>query len=623
MTAGGVSTYMQQNSNNTEPPREVKNWIEYLSQLGPSASKNSLFEEQLSRTLKKLDTVTPLNIETELQRAIQEEVDETINDGKRKLILLAGMAGDGKTTVEATIWRNLAPEKQKVWEKKSAPSLEILNSEGKKFTVKFIKDLSAESSDGSLQTSLLDVPDNTCLIVACNHGRLLDKLREYKKNTDHNWLADSLEKCFFEKKTKETYTSPNNLSITLFDLSIYSPKKRHIAILKAILGSSEWSRCSTCQHCKNCPILFNRNLLWNEEQRELTTPALRQAECIELIECSGIHLPTRDLLMVASNNLLGMRSLEKKVTKKQVLTCSYIFKELDKQQRNTSVGPTSYLASNLLGENLPLHSRKDNLIFREILKLDIGGYAPRAYDSLFNSHETLGSTTFKELSEKLPTVSSADWELNSAIQRIKRQNAFFFISDDKDKNFGVDRWRLSSFSKGSNFFKVLRALESAEKGASSYCPAPLINGMNKAFTGQLRKENSIVYLTTAGGRARTLLGELIATSYPRIDSENRKSIQLKLKDGVVNVVFLHADKILARFALTPALFEFFVKMSDGFTFSSFTKDTVAASQQLKVSLIQALSQTSWDSEQLTLQLLGADSAQVETISFKEDSDLDF
>lgn len=56
MTAGGVSTYMQQNSNNTEPPREVKNWIEYLSQLGPSASKNSLFEEQLSRTLKKLDT---------------------------------------------------------------------------------------------------------------------------------------------------------------------------------------------------------------------------------------------------------------------------------------------------------------------------------------------------------------------------------------------------------------------------------------------------------------------------------------------------------------------------------------------------------------------------------------
>lgn len=199
---------MQQNSNNTEPPREVKNWIEYLSQLGPSASKNSLFEEQLSRTLKKLDTVTPLNIETELQRAIQEEVDETINDGKRKLILLAGMAGDGKTTVEAAIWRNLAPEKQKVWEKKSAPSLEILKSEGKKFTVKFIKDLSAESSDGSLQTSLLDVPDNTCLIVACNHGRLLDKLREYKKILTIIGLQTRWKNVFLRKKQKKLTPVP-------------------------------------------------------------------------------------------------------------------------------------------------------------------------------------------------------------------------------------------------------------------------------------------------------------------------------------------------------------------------------------------------------------------------------
>lgn len=622
---GGVITYMQQNSNNTEPPREVKNWIEYLSQLGPSASKNSLFEEQLSRTLKKLSSVTPINIETELEGSIQEEVKGTIMEGERKLILLAGMAGDGKTTIEASIWRKLAtPAEQKNWEKKSSPSLDVLDSKGKKFTVKFIKDLSAESSDLSVRTSLLNVPDRTCLIVACNHGRLLDKLREDKKNTEQNWLAESLEKCFFEKNAKETYTSPNNLPITLFDLSIYSPKKRHIAILKAILGSSEWSGCSTCKHCKECPILANRNLLWNEEQKELTVAALRQAECIELIECSGIHLPTRDLLMVASNNLLGTHSLEKKVTKKQVLTCSYIFKELDKQQRNTGVGPTSYLVSNLLGENLPLHSRKENLIFREILKLDVGGYAPRAYDSLFNSHETLGSTTFKELSEKLPTVSTTNWELKSVIQRIKRQNAFFFISDDKEKNFGVVRWRLSSFSKGANFFKILRKLESLQAGKRLIpIPAFLINGMNKAFTGQFRQEDNVLYLTTAGGRARTLLGELIATSYPGDPIVNNRKIVLVLKDGVVKVVFLNQNNELANFDLTPSLFEFFSKMQEGFTFSSFTKDTVAASQQLKVTLIQALSQASWDNEQLSLQLLGADSAQVETISFTKDSDLDF
>lgn len=202
-------------------PVEVSRWIKYLSQLGPTSSNTGLFDEQLINSLKKIGDVSPLTLSAPLDEEIQDTVISKILSDSPSLILISGTAGEGKTRTERTIWEGLLHSVKDVkvisqseggWQGSDFPSLKFELASGEIYNVLFVKDLSPKLSEADtpefLKQDLTKPMEHTCLIVACNHGMLLDHLRRDNiKNAVDLELAANAEKTFFSKRTKQYFKS--------------------------------------------------------------------------------------------------------------------------------------------------------------------------------------------------------------------------------------------------------------------------------------------------------------------------------------------------------------------------------------------------------------------------------
>ena len=618
-------------------PVEVSRWIKYLSQLGPTSSNTGLFDEQLMNSLRKIGNVSPISLKVPLDEEISETILSRIRSNSPALILISGTAGEGKTRTERTIWERfvdtqqdfkLLSESKGGWEGKDFPSLKFENSSGKVYNVVFVKDLSPKLSKEDtpyfLKQALTEPIDNTCLVVACNHGMLLDHLRreDIKASSDHE-LAQIAEKSFFEKKQSSDFRLANNLQLNIFDLSTIPVRKRFKEIITEVCNREEWNLCKTCPFHGNCKILANRNGLWDDQKFTLRSPALRQLELLELLECTEIHIPVRDLLIIASNDILGTQKLGKTPRSKQLMTCELI---KEKFERNMPV--ESYLFSNLLGQNLPGYYRKDSLVYREFSKFEIGNYSQKSYESLLeepyvsNFKQHIPKEAFEALWEKQLILNNK--VLEETLQKMKRQ-AFFFSIPEGDSAIEVDRWQFSSFRHGKNYFNYLRRAENSPSGSVSI-PRELVKGMNRAFTGQFREEKDDLWVTTSGTSSRKLQGELVVV---KLSISSSFGNQLKVKlfkenlKGISVVVFKdnngseNSRLVIYSFNLSPFLFEYFMDLATGFTFNSFSREAGERAMKIKGQLVRFLPNSDLDNnEELHLTLLPTDKRQSIELTFE-------
>lgn len=150
------------------------------------------------------------------------------------------------------------------------------------------------------------------LIIACNNGKLLDRLNEYESFV--NSMHDE-----FSHHTNEVIESIKNLSRSLeshmilhtklhnefcdfFSLAECLDRDTVESIFSEILNHDLWDLCKECSAVESCPIYNNRRVLNNEHVMR------RFADLFEISNDEGAHITLRNLLLLISNAILGRKT---------------------------------------------------------------------------------------------------------------------------------------------------------------------------------------------------------------------------------------------------------------------------------------------------------------------------
>lgn len=234
---------------------EGLNITEYINSLY-SQSKKGNFGTRASENISEFDKLT--YTASKLDRKLLPD----ILDGKYKLLIITGNAGDGKT---AFIKRIEQDNKIK--------DISLFNHKnGAKFN---IDDISFESNyDGSqdedekvnnevLETFFQPFENLTNYnqakegrIIAINEGRLVEFLKTSKK---HKLLHDNIENYFYNEGH---YDLPPGLMIINLNLrSVVAQDNEEPSLfrkqIKALTQKALWNKCDTCAMAKHCFIKYN------------------------------------------------------------------------------------------------------------------------------------------------------------------------------------------------------------------------------------------------------------------------------------------------------------------------------------------------------------------------------
>jgi broad-specificity NMP kinase len=342
-------------------------WVRFLRSYGPTANNLTMFDEYVASALGRAK-VQPIQLSTPLLDGMVRHIESGIPGS----LLIAGTAGDGKTYHCRSLWTHIGGD-PKVWASKGNVKEHPL-ADGR--LAVFIKDLSefnGQESDLPLQRlerSVLGGDDSEVVVLAANHGQLLDRLRELGKRQDRvHPLRKPLQESFLQAGP-----APNRLAV--FDLSRSTSRKTLDEVARAVAGHAEWANCSRCTlkaNGKICPIDENRRRLLGEADDGLL--ASRLGDLVEIARLNGLHLPVRDLLALCANMVLGYA--DARLAKENLMTCA----DVPKIQENCQFGKASIYA-NAFGANLPKRRASDRPVFRAMVSFGVGDETTNAADGL-------------------------------------------------------------------------------------------------------------------------------------------------------------------------------------------------------------------------------------------------
>lgn len=240
----------------------IEAFIHYLTTYAPGATTNvSLYDERVVGVAKR-SGITPIKL-------VSEDVTNLIELLKKAEpcnVLVTGVAGDGKTYLCRQAWIELNGGSEKGWDASNIVQVQTYTDGGLR-NVLFVKDLTDDAYDSriddpknilNLLNNTLNDPDFT-IVIACNHGQILKKLRDSKRDSLVK-LADTIERRFFDTSAG----LPRGLY--LFDLKQSRQDNMFKKIVKVICNRDEWHGCEACQKCHFCPVRKNREALYSNGQ---------------------------------------------------------------------------------------------------------------------------------------------------------------------------------------------------------------------------------------------------------------------------------------------------------------------------------------------------------------------
>lgn len=258
-------------------------WIKFLRSYGPTPNNTTLFDEYVTGALgkAKVDPITIVSPEL-------EKIKARLAADARCSILIAGTAGDGKTYHCRSLWTELGGSPQ-AWADPAAVK-EVTLADGR--TAIFIKDLSEltpEQSDAALallEASVLGAEDAKFLVVAANHGQILERLRDLgiRQGRTHP-LRKPIQDAFLQAGE-----APARLAI--FDLSRATYRETLGEVLSAVANHPGWGNCGACSQQEGravCPIYENRNRLLGEADQGRFAKRLPSSANNDLVDFSKSH----------------------------------------------------------------------------------------------------------------------------------------------------------------------------------------------------------------------------------------------------------------------------------------------------------------------------------------------
>lgn len=581
----------QTKSDSTAPPAST--WVRFLRSYGPTPNNLTMFDEYVAGALGRAK-VQPISLSTPLLEAMVEHI-ESKRPGS---MLIAGTAGDGKTYHCRALWTRIGGD-SKVWAGKGNVK-ELQLSDGR--LAVFIKDLSefnGQESDLPLQRlekSVLSGDDSEVLVVAANHGQVLDRLRDLgERQGRRHPLRTPLQECFLQAGP-----APDRLAV--FDLSRTTTRRTFEEIAKAVAGHPEWDNCKLCSlnvSGKVCPIDENRRRLLGEADGGQV--AGRLGDLVEIARLNGQHLPVRDLLALCSNMVLGYS--DAKDAKENLMTCA----DVAKIQEAGHVSKASIYA-NAFGANLPKRRASVRPVFKAMAGFGVGEETTNAADGLlvYGKDDSRLQADFQRLvaSDRIygATVNylaaqdayleghegaRLDGGAAGFMEMLEDQRRRLYFTLPKDEP-GYSHWAMTVFRYAGDYLGIIETL--AEKTqVNEAVRARIAKGLNRVLTGLLLENSDRIFIASSGGFTQSRVSVLCDHETP---ARRQQGVGMAIKlNAMTGRPFLEVLLALGSvnsvvFDLTPIRYEFLARVADGALPASFSNECLEDLLAFKAKLLR-------------------------------------
>jgi hypothetical protein len=566
-------------------------WIRFLRSYGPTPNDLNLFDEYVTGALGRA-RVQPIS----LASPQLEEIKQRIASQLPGSILIAGTAGDGKTYHCRSLWMSLGG-KAEVWASSNPVKCQIL-PDGR--SVKFVKDLSEisdeQQSDEILETlekTVLGRDDSVILVIAANHGQILERLRDLgnRQGREHP-LRKPIQDSFLLAGS-----APERL--TIIDLSRTGQRHSLTEVVSAVANHPEWAKCAGCS-CRNsgriCPIFENKERLLG--QYDDGRFAKRLGDLVEIARHNGWHLPVRDLLALASNMILGHRD-----AKEGILSCT----EVAKLQSVGRIEQGS-VYDNVFGANLPKRRRNDRQVFRALAAFGIGKETNSASDGLlvYGADDSKFASAFDRL-VRADSVYGATASYIAAQTRYlegdeearledgaadflacleSQRRRLFFTLPEGEPDYPY--WGMTAFNFGGDYLRLIADLKNRHP-VSDAVRYRLVKGLNRVMTGLLVENIDRLFVASSGGFTQSRISVLCDTETPARRQGGvgmHMKLDQQMEHPIIDVALVRGGGGSVAFNLSPVRFEFLCRVAEGSLPGSFSNECLEDMLAFKAKLLR-------------------------------------
>lgn len=546
----------------------VNPWVSFLRQYGPIPRNDNMYDETIQRSIRRKKLV-PLRLET----GHREALVENFKGQEPSSVVLTGTAGDGKTYLCREVWEALGGG-VKEWEIEEKTRRLPLPSGGSLIVIKDLSEFQAEdyNSLSDMAASVLASKPSTLFLIAANDGQLVEAWHRAPSSPDVERVRIGIEELLVSGAIRQ-----EGMNLLLYNLS-----RNDTAILFAktageITKHPGWQGCNGCRG--QLPEPQNRCPIWENYSR-FQDPLLisRLSQVLELCDRSGSHLPMRQMLLLASNALLGHPD-----AKDSLLRCADVPEVVSRKGT-----PEASIYSNILGGNLT-PSRRASTDVIEILArfglgeetsnrvdnlLVFGGDEPNLtpiFDRLIRSDEFYGGyPEFLRLQAEY--LEGADPEAGrSFLDALPAQRRRLFFTMPPPDAEVLHLWDLTVFQFAGEYLeRVVRPLDRKEKVPRQILTR-LIQGMNRIFTGLLSTTDHELVLASSGSFSQARISRIEEYTIP-VDPRRGEKIVLEYTGGQLQLA-VHLDREHSiSLALNVLRYEFLSRVAEGALPSSFSRE---------------------------------------------------
>ena len=562
-------------------------WVIFLRQYGPVAGNEAMYDEHVLNSARR-NGVAPLRFST---GGTLDEIIMNFQSDCPKSVVLTGTAGDGKTWLCREVWQRLGGSAD-TWSS-TAKVRELVLPSG--VTLVVLKDLSEMREEATkhlatMAESIYKDGPREVFLIAANDGQLRQAWERVPRVAPSVGAAAKL----VEDLLVQGRFMIERAGLVLYNLSRQNSAELMTRVLEALLAHDGWSRCDGCAGKRDegprCPVWVNQERLRDPLMQE------RLTDLLTLCDQSGFHLPVRQLLILASNMLLGHPD-----GKDALLRCQEV--------EAVVKGGRTHLASlyrNALGQNLSETRREGTVVFDVLRRFGIGEETNNRIDNLLvyghddpelNAEFSEVFEGDKEFGANSEFVRSLEAYLEgcdvegvapfTAVAVAQRQRLFFTMPKERVDDLGL--WQLTVFRHAGEFLDgVLRPLmRSGVERVDDAVLRPLVRGLNRVFTGRLTDDHNILWLASSGSYSQARVCRI--HEY-KIDVRGRRGVGVSIRrhEGRPALVVTLEPGSEEALPLHLVRFEFLCRVAEGALSSNFSRECYEDILSFKSRLLRRL-----------------------------------
>lgn len=503
-------------------------FVQYLDQFNVLSPNHARIYDEYSGD----ETQLQLNIHTR----IEAHLLSVFTDQPRSVIM-TGNAGDGKTRLCRVVYEHF--ERKKLVDWPETGEIELHYERGK---IRIIKDLS-ELQESEIERVLTDLQrqlaeghgERVYYLIAANEGKLSRFLSQYAQ---FGLLADEVKGRFLDH-------TRNDGQFELVNLQHVSSSLYASRILNEWNQEANWTPCQSCGKAESCMIAHNHRKTAQAEVEK------RLVEQYRLLDCRGIHLTMREILIHISYVLTGG------------LTCEDVhnarYEDIERQSQLVYY-------NNFYGIHMPGAASIERGAAQQFAGLDPGQLSISQIDDYLLNGDLSSEA---EIAEQHGQLFDDGIDLLFGYYRkqieISRNREESKLSVDvtalmpmfRRKYFFEAAGRQADIRKKlvpyAHFYRFLDVLGS--KSEQARVKQPLIRGLNRAFTQKLvdREENQLLAATEL-----MLVHQIYSSGQVALQAEQQRN-EL---DHVPSYLWLTVDRG-PRLRLDLTVFEYLMRLAGG------------------------------------------------------------